>query len=165
MKKADQKSQTRAASVISPGAAFWLGLIPGVGAIYNGEYFKAFVNVVIFGFLISIGNKEGIEAVETLFHLMTVAFFFYMPLEAYHTARHRFLEATGVSVDPVRSETKQGFWAGVALTIMGIVLFVNQVAPGFLAEAMKFWPLILVGLGGYKIWEHFHGKQSAEISV
>jgi hypothetical protein len=167
MKKADQKSLPSAESVISPTAAFWLGLIPGVGAIYNGEYFKAFVNVVVFGFLISVSNssKGGNEGFETLFGLMIAAFFFYMPLEAYHTARRRFLEATGVSINPVKGGTKHGFWTGIILTIMGILLFVNQVAPGFLGEAMKFWPLILVGLGGHKIWEYFHAKQSAEIGA
>src|SRR5688572_22327631 len=38
----------------SPGAAFALGLIPGVGAIYNAEYFKAAVHILIFGTLVTI---------------------------------------------------------------------------------------------------------------
>src|SRR5262245_15733043 len=33
----------------NPGAAFALGLIPGVGAIYNGEFVKAAVHILIFG--------------------------------------------------------------------------------------------------------------------
>ena len=140
----DQKSQSSVESIPSAGSAFWLGLIPGVGAIYNGEYFKAFVNVMIFGFLISLGNKEGIEGFDTLFHLMTAAFFFYMPLEAYHTARRRLLEARGISVEPVRSETRQGLWAGIALTVIGVLLFVDRLAPGFLGVALKFWPLVLI---------------------
>ena len=32
---------------VSPVAAFWLGLIPGVGAIYNGQYAKGFVHVAV----------------------------------------------------------------------------------------------------------------------
>ena len=158
----DQRSQTRADSIPSPGTAFWLGLIPGVGAIYNGDYFKAFVNVMIFGFLISLGNKEGIEGFDTLIHLMTAAFFFYMPLEAYHTARRRWLEARGIAVKPAKSETRQGFWAGIALTVIGILLFGDRLAPGFLGVALKFWPLVLIGFGGYKIWEHFQRKESSE---
>ena len=38
----------------SPGVAAVLGLIPGVGAIYNGEYAKAFVHVGIFAALIAL---------------------------------------------------------------------------------------------------------------
>ena len=123
--------QSRAEGSPSPSAAFWLGLIPGVGAIYNGEYFKAFVNVMIFGFLISLGKNEGIEGFDTLLHLMTAAFFFYMPLEAYHTARRRLLEARGIPVEPVKSEASQGFWAGIALTVMGLLLFVDRLRSRF----------------------------------
>lgn len=160
--KADEQSRTGAEGTPSPIAAFWLGLIPGVGAIYNGEYFKAFVNVMIFGFLISLGKNEGIEDFETLFHLLTAAFFFYMPLEAYHTARRRLLEARGIPVKPQRNDTRQGLWAGVALTVIGLLLFIDRLHPGFLGIALKFWPLILVGFGCHKIWEHFQRHESSE---
>ncbi len=38
----------------SPALAFLLGLIPGVGAIYNGQYVKGLVHVVILGVFIGI---------------------------------------------------------------------------------------------------------------
>src|SRR5687768_13398380 len=41
-------------SGVSPGLAFLLGLVPGVGAIYNGQYAKGLVHVLIFGLLISV---------------------------------------------------------------------------------------------------------------
>ena len=160
--KADEGSPMKAEENFSPSAAFWLGLIPGVGAIYNGEYFKAFVNVMIFGFLISLGKNEGIEGFNTLLHLMTAAFFFYMPLEAYHTARRRLLEARGIPVEPVRNEASQGFWAGIALTVMGLLLFVDRFDSGFLGAALKFWPLVLIAFGSYKIWEHFQRHETSE---
>ncbi len=43
---------------VSPGLAFMLGFIPGVGAIYNGQYVKGFIHVVIFGVLIAIVNDR-----------------------------------------------------------------------------------------------------------
>src|ERR1700741_4422323 len=49
---------------VAPGVAFVLGLIPGVGAIYNGQYAKGLVHVVILGILISIistGSANGLE--------------------------------------------------------------------------------------------------------
>src|SRR5262252_8386515 len=36
----------------SPGLAALLGMIPGVGAMYNGQFVKAFIHVVIFAMLI-----------------------------------------------------------------------------------------------------------------
>src|SRR6185369_11178378 len=37
---------------VSPGLALTLGLIPGVGAIYNGQYAKGLVHAIIFGLLV-----------------------------------------------------------------------------------------------------------------
>src|ERR1051325_10343647 len=48
-----------AASTISPGLAFLLGLIPGVGSIYNGQYAKGFVHVLIAGLLFSLSGHEA----------------------------------------------------------------------------------------------------------
>src|SRR5579862_3361943 len=35
----------------SPGLALFLGFIPGVGAIYNGQYAKGLIHAIIFGML------------------------------------------------------------------------------------------------------------------
>ena len=37
----------------NPSAAAVLGLIPGVGAMYNGQFFKGFIHVVIFAVLVA----------------------------------------------------------------------------------------------------------------
>ena len=44
---------------VSPGLAFLLGLIPGVGAIYNGQYAKGFVHVLVTGVLFSLSGRES----------------------------------------------------------------------------------------------------------
>src|SRR5207302_8845142 len=73
----------------NPGAAFALGLIPGVGAIYNGEFVKAAVHILIFGTLVSFAEFGP----QPLVGLMIAAFIFYMPFEAYYTAKKRQLRA------------------------------------------------------------------------
>jgi serine/threonine protein kinase len=65
----------------SPRKAFWLGLIPGVGALYNGEYKKAAIHVVAFG-LISV----LLDAMPLSFHgfleLLRIVFIAYMAFDA-----------------------------------------------------------------------------------
>jgi LiaI-LiaF-like transmembrane region/B-box zinc finger len=68
----------------SPGLAALLGFIPGVGAMYNGEYAKGFVHVLIFATLIWMAAH-----VNGMFGLGIAAFVIYMPIEAYQTARAR----------------------------------------------------------------------------
>ena len=66
----------------SPTLAAVLGCIPGVGAMYNGEFAKGFIHVLIFATLI-----WSIDHVNGVFGIVLAAFYIYMPIEAYKTAR------------------------------------------------------------------------------
>jgi hypothetical protein len=69
--------------VPNPSAAAVLGLIPGVGAMYNGQFFKGLIHVVIFAVLISITEHYPI------FGLFIAAWVLYQSFEAFHTAKAR----------------------------------------------------------------------------
>src|SRR5438132_393599 len=107
----------------NPGAAFALGLIPGVGAIYNGEFVKAAVHILIFGTLVSLSDATN----TALFGLAAAAFYFYMPFEAYYTAKKRTLGAQGIMLETPIDRLQQQFgnmkdrelWGGIALVIVG----------------------------------------------
>jgi LiaI-LiaF-like transmembrane region/B-box zinc finger len=68
----------------NPRLAAILGCIPGVGAMYNGEYAKGFIHVLIFATLIWMAHH-----VNGIFGLGIAAFYIYMPIEAYRTAKAR----------------------------------------------------------------------------
>jgi TM2 domain-containing membrane protein YozV len=65
----------------NPSVAAVLGIIPGVGAMYNGQYFKGLIHVVIFVVIISITTHYGI------FGLFIPAWILYQAFEAFHTAK------------------------------------------------------------------------------
>jgi hypothetical protein len=67
----------------NPSVAAVLGLIPGVGAMYNGQLFKGLIHVVIFAVLVSITDHYGI------FGLFIGGWVLYQSFEAYHTAKAR----------------------------------------------------------------------------
>jgi len=65
----------------NPTIAGLLGFVPGVGAMYNGQFIKAFAHVLIFIMLIiATSNISG------FFGLLIAFFIFYMAFEAYKTA-------------------------------------------------------------------------------
>ena len=69
----------------SPALAAILGFIPGVGAMYNGEFAKGFIHVLIFATLIWMTDH-----VNGLFGICASRpSSIYMPIEAYKTARAR----------------------------------------------------------------------------
>jgi TM2 domain-containing membrane protein YozV len=65
----------------NPAAAAVLGLIPGVGAMYNGQFFKGLIHVVIFAVLVSLAHVSGI------FGIFIPAWILYQSFEAFHTAK------------------------------------------------------------------------------
>ncbi len=67
----------------SPGLAALLGFSPGVGAMYNGQFVKGMVHVVIFAVLVSAAHVFGV------FGLFVAAWIFYQVFEAYQTAKAR----------------------------------------------------------------------------
>jgi hypothetical protein len=67
----------------NPALAGLLGLIPGVGAMYNGQYAKGGVHLVIFAVLVSLSHAADI------FGLFVAGWIVYQVIEAHHTARAR----------------------------------------------------------------------------
>jgi TM2 domain-containing membrane protein YozV len=67
----------------SPGLAALLGFIPGVGAMYNEQYAKGIVHLIVFAVLVSLSHEIGI------FHLFAFGWVIYQVIDAHHTARAR----------------------------------------------------------------------------
>jgi hypothetical protein len=81
---ADTLNQPAANASPNPGLAALLGLIPGVGAMYNEQYAKGAVHLVVFAVLCSLSDH-----VNGIFGLFVAGWIFYMAIEAHHTARAR----------------------------------------------------------------------------
>jgi hypothetical protein len=155
-------SPYRGESSASPGLAAFLGFIPGVGAIYNGQYAKGLVHAVIFGMIISIMSHSGGEG-EPMLAFLLVAWIFYMVFEAYHTARKRL---RGEPIDEFSSlvniKPGRGFPTGaVALIVLGVVLLLNTLDILDFRYIARYWPVVLILAGVYMLW----ARLSAETSV
>lgn len=141
----------------SPGLAFLLGLIPGVGAIYNGQYVKGLIHVVVLGVLIAIvSNDETGASLEPLFGMMIAVWVFYMAFEAYHTAKKRQL---GQPVDefssivPRRGEPSKFPLAPVVLIAAGLLFLLNNLDIIRFGQLIRYWPIALIALGVYLLYE------------
>lgn len=139
----------------SPGLAFVLGLIPGVGAIYNGQYLKGLVHAVIFGLLISLLDSAENTSGQPFLGMMMTAFFFYMAFEAYHTAKKRQM---GVPVEEWSSLLERpgsGSRAPVGpivLIIIGVLFLLDTLHLIQFREVGRFWPVLLIAVGAYMLW-------------
>ena len=145
----------------SAGLAFLLGWIPGVGAIYNGQYLKGLVHAAIFGLLISLISSTENSSGQPLLVMMLVGFIFYMPFEAYHTAKKRQM---GVRVDEWSSLLSQTRYTGrapvgpVVLILIGVVFLLDSLNLIEVREIGRFWPVILIVVGAYMLYSRVSGR-------
>lgn len=121
-----------------------IGVVPGLGAVYNGELLKGAIHVVIFGLIISMistGHALG------LFIPMLVAWIFYMPFEAYQTAKARLEGTKPVGVINFGGGHQQT--APLILIALGVLFLLNEFEMIDFDRVIRFWPLGLIVLG---IW-------------
>jgi hypothetical protein len=148
----------------SPGLAFLLGLIPGVGAIYNGQYVKGLIHVVILGILISIvSSDQGAGGLEALFGMLIGVWVFYMAFEAYHTAKKRQM---GQTVDEFSSlvalhgQPSTFPVAPAVLIAVGLLFLLNNLDIVRFSQIIRYWPIALIALGVYMLYERLSSSET-----
>jgi hypothetical protein len=131
-----------------------LGFIPGVGAIYNGQYAKGLIHAVIFGLLISLASSTH-GPFEPLIGILIAIWVFYMAFEAYHTAnKHR----RGVPVEEFSSlvDVRGGHGrvpAGAILLIgLGFILLLDTTDIISMDQLERYWPVGLILFGLYMLY-------------
>ena len=141
-------------SSANPVLALILGFIPGVGAIYNGQYAKGLIHAVVFGLLVSLAaNMHG--PLEPLVGILIAGWVFYMAFEAYHTARNR---RHGVSVEEFSSlfdvrPAPGRVPAGAILLIgLGFILLLDTTDIISMDQLERYWPVGLIVFGLYMLY-------------
>jgi len=155
-------SATQKAGGTSPEAAFILGLIPAVGAIYNAEFFKAAIHLVVFGFLVTLADNSH----SGFLHLMAFAFWLYMPFEAFYTAKKRKLALQGIQLetpfDRVNEQLgefkNKELWGGICLVAIGALFLLDNFDLVTFEKVQKLWPLVPMAVGGLLIRRYTQGK-------
>jgi hypothetical protein len=142
---------------VSPGLALFLGMIPGVGAIYNGQYAKGLVHAVVFGVLVSIADAAH-HSGEFVFGMMAFSWWAYMVFEAYHTARkRRFGEPVDEysSILNLRGGKEQMPVAGIALIVLGALMLLRTLNLFDFEYVARYWPVLLIAAGAYLLYGRF----------
>ena len=153
---------------VSPGLACLLGFIPGVGAIYNGQYAKGLIHAVVFGLLVSITSSGTAGELEPLFGILIGVWVMYMALEAYHTARKR---RAGEPVDEFSSildvhGRRTGFPVGaITLIGLGVLLLLNTMEVIQLRYLLRYWPVLLILMGAYMLYERVEAGSAVRQEV
>jgi hypothetical protein len=134
-------------STESPKRAALCALIPGIGAVYNGEYTKAVTYFAVFAALCIMGDR-----VHEVLGFGAFVFLVFTMFEAYRTAEANTrarLEGRAVTPSPHEKEQAVVGW-GIFLILLGFVLLLRNYLPYELLT--RLWPLAFILLGGYLVY-------------
>ncbi len=138
-----------------PVLAGVLGIVPGLGAVYNGQYVKGVIHVVMFGMLLTIASHAA-RGLEPLFIPTIGLFALYMPIEAMRTAqavrRGEQVEEMSGLVGAIFRPSDNSPVAGVALIALGILLLLFSLDVIQVEALLPGWPLLIVGYGVYRLY-------------
>jgi len=147
----------------NPVAATFLGFIPGVGAIYNGQVVKGLIHVLVFAGLIALSE-------HTEFFGVLVAFFYcYMVWDAYATAkaiqeRRSLPDPFGLGANlPAAGTTAPASpgpgsgdlvrhgqhvpTAAIVLIGLGVIFLLDNIGILHWHWMARMWPIILIAIG------------------
>jgi hypothetical protein len=136
----------------SPGTALALGFMPGLGAVYNGEYIKALIYVVIFAGIIAALSSDLSPGYDAFLGIALGCFYFYMPIEAYRTAKAR--RAGQATSEPLVPGARKPVGA-LVLIGLGVLLLLGNFGLLRWDWIARGWPFALIVLGVWILMDRF----------
>jgi hypothetical protein len=140
----------------SPGAAFLLGLVPGLGAIYNGQYNKGLIYIAVFASIIAGLSSDLDGGLIAMLAIFLAGFIFYCAFEAMRTAQAKNIGE--VPADPLESWSAGRPIGPIILIGLGGLLLLNNFHLFDFIRIGRLWPLILIGAGLYMFRDKLSGR-------
>ncbi len=132
-----------------PSRAAFSALVPGIGAVYNRQYLKAWTHFAVLASLLMMANLAS-----GLFILVAFSFYVFTILDAYRSAQALLRQRLN-RPGPAEDEQMNAPVWGTMLIGIGLVFLLYNLDLIRLQWFAEFWPLSLVALGLFLIYEHF----------
>jgi hypothetical protein len=142
----------------SPVLATFLSCFPGLGQVYVGFYQVGFLFIIVTAGIIGMLNSPGSRGAEPFLGVFLAFFWIFNMIDANRRAQHYNRVVQGLAVE----ELPEGFPmggnmgsvpVGVILVAAGF-LFILDLNFGVSLEWIEnWWPLALVGFGGWLIYK------------
>ncbi len=130
----------------SPPVAFILAfLFPGLGAVYNGEYNKALIHIVVFATFVFGLSSDLDGGMKAVLGILLAGLIFYTAFDSMRTAEAR--RRGEASADPLESWSKDRPIGPIILIVVGVLFLLNNFNWFRFYQIERFWPLVLIAVG------------------
>jgi hypothetical protein len=138
----------------SPRRAALCAIIPGLGAVYNGEYLKAITYFAVWAALAMLGGR-----VSGIFIFAAIVFVLFTIFDAYRSAEAMVRkQLTSLPISETTRQDKTIVGWGIFLMILGVFFLLENVIPFHFFN--KLWPLVFVLLGAYLVYRALQNNKS-----
>jgi hypothetical protein len=141
----------------SPALAGILSIVfPGTGSLYNREYMKGILYILIFAGLVTLQTQGDGQPFKGL---ILAGFYFFQIIDAIQVAKNINLKAAGgeaVAPEDIALAIKTGsiFW-GFVLIGLGVIFLLANFNVFNYDAIWRFWPLLVIGFGGKVIYDYY----------
>jgi hypothetical protein len=147
----------------NPLLAGFLSLFPGMGNVYNGLYMRGLTFFLIIASLIAVADQTN----NQLFGFGVAFFWLFNVLDAYRQAtliNFGYAQDLGMTDLPKHPRASQGgLMAGIILTLIGLIAFLDRFFIIDLEWLIDFWPVALMGIGLWLIVAAIRDRRKAGI--
>jgi hypothetical protein len=138
-------------------------LIPGMGAVYNRQNFKAVVHFVS---IVGLFQLTKLHILPGLFSLAGMSVYIYSMMDAYRSAE-RIARGESSEADEARFKrqlAKRAPVLGVGLIILGALILLRFLQPLAFINPARLLPVALIILGGYLLTKYFK-RSNGEVTT
>lgn len=145
----------------SPVLAAVLSIIfPGAGSLYNGDFGRGIVFIIIFAGLVTLQTRSHVQPFAAL---LLAGFYFFQIFDAVHQARMINLASSGEEVEeikaPARPEPRGSIFWGILMMALGLVFLLANFEIILYENIFDFWPVIIIVIGLKLILDAFKRHQ------
>jgi LiaF transmembrane domain len=149
----------------SPALAGVLSMLPGLGQVYVGYYKVGFMMISVFAVTIAILNATGESSLTPLFGIFLPFFYLYNIIDAIRRAKIYNQVLEGVSQAQLPEDFQMpglagSLMGGIALIVIGFLLFLNTMFDVSLVWLENWWPVALIFGGVYLVYKDMKSKGS-----
>jgi hypothetical protein len=145
----------------SPKRAALISLIPGMGAVYNGDYVKAITFFAVFAALTMMADR-----VADIFGFAAFSFLVFTMFDSYRAAeaanRARVMGG-GAPLEPTSGKDRTVAGWGIFLIVLGVIFLLQNLIPFRFLE--RLWPLVFIGIGAYLVYYYLTANKSTDQPV
>lgn len=140
-----------------------LSAMPGLGQVYVGYYREAFKNILVICAVFLLAESGAIRRIEAPFFIFMAFFWLHNMIDAGRRASLYNQALDGLRPMDLPEDMKQpprigSFAGGILFVVAGLVLFSHTMFGLSLEWVGRWWPMGLVAVGGWLIYEDLKAK-------